>query len=604
MRFSSLYGSYEVLNLYLSGGLVGLPQPASFHWQHGWKPRQWPPDPDLIIGEGGWARLWKDHVFLVARQDQVSALVALGFERAVAFGLPFAYALKVCEKGQARKTGTLLVLPADHQTSEGSKAKPMVDQDYIASMLEVRSSFSKITVLLHSEDMNRGRDKSWVSAGFEVVQGANPYDSLSLVKLAERFSETEYCTTNGFGSHIAYAAASGCKISVWGPGGNSFGDIYRQTLYQNRPDLVELLWEGLSKLGLDMVAQGFYCHPLIAVEHREWGLEEIGYDNVLPPHQALALLEKTFKENPLSTIGRLRQLALSRFWTKMLAKGLQINFAKMREAASYLANAFKLANVSLSKAPNRNVTRTVTNLVQILRPGSKLRKLRLLDTGDQVSFRSWSADLASVRKVFGSGNWSSMGGPGVRKIIDVGAGSGYFSAMLGIIFPNAVIEALEPSMKRLEMIGNQARLTSQIKSVKLAIGSHQCTSSVVGAPESKVRLKVVPTIVENCETVEMVTLGEFLSQPRFKDGVDVVRLNLEGMEYEVLRDSGEILTSKVGMLIVKFHNVGWKLSKITAIENFFASQGLAASCEVDEYRVYIFEGARANFRSTSAGGEN
>ncbi len=44
-----------------------------------------------------------------------------------------------------------------------------------------------------------------------------PGGSEHLRRLRRLFGRFEFVTTNGFGSHIAYAAAAGAKVSVFGP---------------------------------------------------------------------------------------------------------------------------------------------------------------------------------------------------------------------------------------------------------------------------------------------------------------------------------------------------------------------------------------------------
>lgn len=595
MWFPSQYGDYEVLNWYLSGGLRRLPQPANFHWQHGSIPRLPVADPDLIIGEGGWARFQKDELFFVARQDQAKALAGFGFNRVVAFGLPFAYALELCDQSQPRVAGSLLVLPADHHVHEDNESDANRDDSYIKSLFGVRHKFSKIAVSFHQEDLKRGRHDPWMSAGFEVIQGASQTDPSSLINLANLFMTTEYCSTNGFGSHIAYAAAGGCKISIWGPSSNHVGDNrYRPSFFQNRPDLARVLDENMNQLALDLASRGLYCDPVNAVEHREWGLAEIGYDNVLPPHQTLALLRETFLENPPGVVGRLKRLALSSFWPTKMVESLHAIVRKKQILRSYWANLHSAANLSIAEPPNHRLTDTFGNLIQLLIPGRKSRKLRFLDRSGAVIFRPWSPDAASLTKVFGNHEWTELEPLRALKIIDVGAGLGYFSAMFAMVFPKAAIDSVEPANECFAVLKQQARLMPQINPLNLAIGVRACTASLVGGGASKNSFKVVPAIVGNLETVHMVTLEDYLGHARFEGGIDILRLNVEGMEYEVLRASGETLASKVGALIVKFNYVEWKKAQILDIHNFLAGCGLVFFREIDEYQVFTSERVRAN----------
>lgn len=594
MHFSSQYGSYEVLNRYLSGGLRHLPQPASFHWQHGWIPRLSWADPDIIIGEGGWARFQKNHLFLVARRDQATALVGFGFKKARAIGLPFAYALKLREQSQSRAADSLLVMPADHQVSEDADSNSMTDRSYIESLSELRPEFTRIVVALHGEDVRRGRHTPWIAAGFEVIQGASLHDPHALVNLADLFLQTEYCTTNGLGSHIAYAAASGCKVSIWGANSNPLKNYYRSSFYQNRPDLVGAKYEWENQLNSALVSRGVYCHPRSAVAHRDWGLAEIGFDNVVPPDRTLFLLRELFEENPLTGLSLIRAYANSSRLPVKIRASVQWVLRRKAVFASYLSSLSDASNFSMgSRIPTRRGPR-LCNLFRLLIPGNRARKLKLLDRPGWVFFRPWSLDLVSLNKVFGGDGWKVLQGHTAEKIIDVGAGLGYFSAMLAMMFPDAKIESLEPADDRLEVLKNQAHLLPQINPVKLAIGVREGTGSLVGGGGSKISVKAVPAVVDGLKPVKIVTLKNYLNQPNFEDGVDILRLSLGGMEYEVLRDSGEILATKVGTLIVKFNHVEWKKNQILEVHDFFAARGLIFFREIDEHQVFTSERVRAN----------
>lgn len=589
MQFASLYGSYEVLDAYLSGGLRHLAQPASLHWQHGWIPRLSAPDPDLIIGEGGWAQFQRSHIFLVAREDQASALVNLGFARAFAFGLPFAYALKLYEQSQTRIAGSLLVLPADHYTPEDGSSGPQSDDSYIASLSQIQPNFSRVTVCFHGEDFARGRHKPWTSAGFDVIQGASPGDPSSLMKLANLFLQYEFCTTNGFGSHIAYGAASGCKISIWGPASNPRKNIYEVSLYRNRPDLVSVVREHLEHVAERLGDLGIYCNPRDAVEHSEWGLGEIGYQHILPPGRVVAFLEKVFRENPLGLLGRLRRLRFIQSRAENLIAFSDKITNRVREIRNYARHSWAVSKLSTSKAGKSRILLRADNFVRLLLPGTKIRKLTFLDNRGGVFFRPWRDDVVSLKELFSRQPWSKLQQPGVLRIVDVGAEEGYFSIMLSTLFPLAQIDALEPFEDRLDVLRKQARLVPKITPIKVAVGVRAGAGSVVGGRASKLGPKIVPAALAGYETVEIISLVDLLAQAKFKNGVDILRLNLAGIEYEVLRDCASILAKKVGTLIIKFHYLEWKVNKFLEIQELFASLGFSLSFSIESYHVFKFE---------------
>ncbi len=256
------------------------------HWQHAWISNFSNVDPDCIIGQDGRSANYKGNVFFVARKDQEIFLRNSGFFTSLAIGLPYAYALANQPRPQLRIQGTLLVMPGGvggHATPEESEKAFMQDADYIDFISELRHEFKRIQIVLYGRDIELGRGFSWEKAGFSILRGADHNDSLSLRRLVSLFSTSEFLTTNGLGSHVAYAAATGCRVSLAGPRPRIDHDrLATLTLYRNRPELLGQEIEINQILERDLEARGFRVLPVEAQSHLSWGKREIGYENLLP----------------------------------------------------------------------------------------------------------------------------------------------------------------------------------------------------------------------------------------------------------------------------------------------------------------------------------
>ena len=117
-------------------------------------------------------------------------------------------------------------------------------EEYAEEMARIRASFSEVWVCIHPSCWEHGY---WVDAfkkrGFPLVQGALYTDRNALERLARLFSSFEYVTTNTMGSHIAYAAYWGAKVSLYG----SYADLENAN-YNNVEEYQAMLkaWVRLS----------------------------------------------------------------------------------------------------------------------------------------------------------------------------------------------------------------------------------------------------------------------------------------------------------------------------------------------------------------------
>jgi hypothetical protein len=258
-------------------------------------------DPDLVIGEDGRSTEQQDHAFLVGRRDQELFLKSCGFESVKAIGLPFAYAMENQRGKVHREAGSLLVMPVGHSTDEEQSRNWGADSEYIDYLSSLVPSFDKLQVVLNGSDIRLGRAAPWERAGLVVLTGADYADGLSLSRLADLLGRFEFMSTNGVGSHVAYASASGCRVSIDGPASQP-PNLPDFSIYQVRPELVPLTQEVGRRNQRELDRKGFFCHPLASEVHEDWGLAEIGFSNLLAPRET-AIVVRKLSSFPFNSLG-------------------------------------------------------------------------------------------------------------------------------------------------------------------------------------------------------------------------------------------------------------------------------------------------------------
>jgi len=150
--------------------------------------------------------------YLVARYDEAVVLRRYG-KPAEAVGVPFVY-LDTVPVSRIRKS--LLVVPT-HTLAGQTVMDRSGFERYADEVLQYAARFEKVAVCVHAACL---RNDLWVrefsERGVEVLLGADHCDANSLVRVKTLFSTFEHVTSNGWGSHIAYALSCGANVSIFG----------------------------------------------------------------------------------------------------------------------------------------------------------------------------------------------------------------------------------------------------------------------------------------------------------------------------------------------------------------------------------------------------
>lgn len=146
------------------------------------------------------------------------------------------------------------------------------------------------------------------------------------------------------------------------------------------------------------------------------------------------------------------------------------------------------------------------------------------------------------------------------KVIDGGAHIGLFSLYVKLLYPQAEVIAFEPEAKSLQLLRNNltANNIDDLKIVEaglfnedteLSFGSDDSDGSSIFAQKTDQKIKVVK-------------LSPYLDEP-----VDLLKLNIEGAEFQVLEESEDKLHN-VNEIIIEYHGfpeLGQKLHKILGL---------------------------------------
>lgn len=283
--------SYQYGSRYLAATYCGFDAPPSEipgEWQHGWQPDYMNWHPEGIVGFDGLSRHHRKTAWqFVARKDQEEALKNFGYQNVAAIGHPLIY---LDPPPVERLANSLLVMPVH---SIATTEHHWNFDEYADTIQNIAGEFSQILVCVSPSCLEKGY---WVDAfrsrGFPVVSGASFQDKNAYHRISILLKRFEFITTNGFGSHLAYAQYFGAKTSIFGPWPLYRKDDYSNTpFYQRCPELLDF---NLSKLKGQRVRDEWpwlFTHPSEGISEPEWASFQLGLEMKRQPQELKQLFQ-------------------------------------------------------------------------------------------------------------------------------------------------------------------------------------------------------------------------------------------------------------------------------------------------------------------------
>jgi hypothetical protein len=262
-------------------------------WGHGWVPSYVAAQTETTVKYLELHRIRRgvEH-FWVGRKSDEEILQKLGWP-ARAIGSPITYAP---EEPVQRRPGSLLVMPL-HSLEDESHLN-WSGRAYADLISQIKDRFAEVVVCVYASCAKNG---FWVNdfkaRGFHVITGTHWRFANGLERIRTILSSFEYVTTNGFGSHLAYAAALGAKVSIFGPMQEVTAEEMKHDQgYHPKNRWLESYFDAISEAGLRANLPFLFCNPWEAQERVEWGRAEIGWDMKVSPDELRRLFRWTDRE--------------------------------------------------------------------------------------------------------------------------------------------------------------------------------------------------------------------------------------------------------------------------------------------------------------------
>jgi hypothetical protein len=293
-------------------GLGAPPREIHGEWQHGWQPEYMNWHPEGVVGTNGISRHARESVpQFVARGDQELALRGFGYTKAHAVGHPIVY---LDSPEIERVPNSLLVMPVHSLASTNHHW----DFDEYADAIAAESSgFDHVVACISPNCIEKGY---WVDAflrrGIEVVSGAGFLDKNAYLRMALLFKRFEYTTTNGYGSHLAYAQFFGSKVSLFGPRPTYRRvDYVKDPFYMRCPELLDFVLDPPMHERVVNRWPFLSCHPREGGADICWAEEQLGKGSKRDPEFLMDAFgwrtERRFRSRAIDAVRKLRSFCLS-----------------------------------------------------------------------------------------------------------------------------------------------------------------------------------------------------------------------------------------------------------------------------------------------------
>jgi FkbM family methyltransferase len=137
-----------------------------------------------------------------------------------------------------------------------------------------------------------------------------------------------------------------------------------------------------------------------------------------------------------------------------------------------------------------------------------------------------------------------------KLIIDGGAYVGYSSVMFAARFPSAKVLAIEPDRSNYRVLVENAG--EGVKAIYAGVGSESGNIKVTNREGGHWGLKTESTSAADPDAVRVLTISELLSSAD-ADGIDILKLNVEGAEKDIFSGNCEWL-ARTRLMMIDLHD--------------------------------------------------
>ncbi len=190
---------------------------------------------------------------------------------------------------------------------------------------------------------------------------------------------------------------------------------------------------------------------------------------------------------------------------------------------------------------------------RIIKRKDRIMKLR---KGGKIFLRSiFDSDFYVTMEIFDRDDYglSRVVLPQNATIVDAGANIGAFTLFAAALFPDARIFSFEPEKGNYEVLKKNVELNalSNVTPYHEAVSVHDGTVKLSIDTKDNASHSIEGSLKNDAQEVSAVSLKTIIERDGLKN-IDLLKLDIEGTEYEVLMGSGDIL-HMINRMVLEVH---------------------------------------------------
>jgi len=201
-------------------------------------------------------------------------------------------------------------------------------------------------------------------------------------------------------------------------------------------------------------------------------------------------------------------------------------------------------------------------------------KTKLKKHNNLIYLRRKSSDFEVFRQIFRNEEYnfeySQFLGRSPKFIIDCGANVGLASLFFGQKFSDATIIAVEPEKNNFGMLQKNTSCNSRIIPINKGIWKNTNELDVIDQNLGEWGFVAKESNTNSKNKIQAVTIHDLIKEYSI-DEIDILKIDIEGAEYELFEENTEKWLPKVNLLIIELHDnmkIGCAKNLFKAIEKY------------------------------------
>jgi FkbM family methyltransferase len=184
---------------------------------------------------------------------------------------------------------------------------------------------------------------------------------------------------------------------------------------------------------------------------------------------------------------------------------------------------------------------------------NQLTSIRVPGIRFPLYLRARTSDLRAFQQVFVDGDHDVAPSVAPRTIIDAGANVGFASVAFANRYPDAQVIALEVNSENFAMLQRNVAPYPNVRAIKAGLWSRRAFLKITNPTGEAWAFQVTETDESDADRIEALSVTDVCTMCNV-DRVDLLKVDIEGAEYEVFSRNADEWIDRVTLIMVELHD--------------------------------------------------